>query len=205
MLAQRIVVITAVVMAVLWIAFFKSKESDPQESHSRDQKVSHITQAPKSEAVESSPSLERAEQQTTFPAQSTPPSKTASLIKPISPISLKDIAEVSGPQETTILFQRLSTELIHEFDRLAKTTDSNKIASRLTPLVQKFYYLKKKGDIIQPDQRLPISFKKDITRLTELWDQNPKLARAADDLFSRFDLLEYEHVPYQLRQELASH
>jgi len=203
MLAQRVIAITAIVTVLLCFAFFKLKNDEPTESHSQDQEVSHVAKTPELGALESPPSREHTKKRALSPTKLTPSIKTTSLKKPISPISLKEIAKVSSPQETTILFQRLSTELIHEFDRLAKTTDSNKITSRLTPLVQKFYYLKQKGNIIQPDQRLPISFKEDITRLTELWDANPKLAVAVDNLFSRFDLLEYEHVPYQLREELA--
>ncbi|MGJ8723781.1 MAG: hypothetical protein ACSHYB_04425 [Roseibacillus sp.] len=134
-------------------------------------------------------------------------SYATSQIERVEPVTLDDISTDLTPEEATGLFQRLSTELIIEVNKLAENNDRAQIESRLSPIVQKFYYLNRTTppteDVIQG--RLPSSYQSDIRNLEELWTNNPELATAVDDLFARFDLLDHEHVPYQLRNELTLH
>ena len=124
---------------------------------------------------------------------------------PSEPVTLEEIALISESSESAIVFRRLSIELVDELVQLENEQDAERIKSRLTTTVQKFYYLQRAiglggGKALQ---RLPSSFKSDIETLERIWTENSVLARTADDLFTSHDLLLYEHVPYQLRQELV--
>lgn len=157
------------------------------------------------------PSLDELTEITPTPTQVKPapskqmnPAVTTNFNKENIPsVSIEEISNISTEQEASILFQRLSTELIHELKELETTTDPHKITSRLTPLVRNFYYLKRRNLISQPQQRLPQTFQADIQQLEQLWNDNITLAQTADGIFSRFDLLQHEHIPYQLRTELT--
>ena len=120
-------------------------------------------------------------------------------------VSLDEISNTSTAEETALLFQRISVELINELNLLEKTTDSNRIRSKISPVVSKLYYLNRASaaELREPQKRLPIFFREDIANLEQLWIRNQTLARTADDLFSDFGLLQYEHIPYQLREELS--
>lgn len=189
MLSKRSIIftaaITAIVITISWL-----QHSRPEESTQDSQALTKS----KHEIIPDS-------------LPSPLPAETSELLSnqydSVGPVSLEEIKGVSTTDEATLLFQRLSVELINELQKLEKTTDSNVIASRLSPLVQNFYYLKRIGGINQPQERLPHAFQGDIQHLEELWNNNSTLAQTADNIFSSYDLLQYEHVPYQLRAELA--
>ena len=123
-----------------------------------------------------------------------------------SPVTLEEISGIVTAEDSRASYQRLSRELIHALFQLETIDDEQRIRSRLRPIVQKFYYLKKVDSALDAvsQKRLPNSFHSPIRKLEDLWNANPTLAQTVDSLFARFDLLNHEHVPYQLRHELAS-
>ena len=124
------------------------------------------------------------------------------------PVTLQEISLLTDSAEFNELYQRLTSELIHELIQLKSIHDRDRIISRITPMAQKFYYLKKEHQSREdtPSFQLPLSFRSDIQNLEKLWESNNTLAQAADSVFSRMELLDNEHVPYQLREQiLAQH
>lgn len=195
-LTSLLIVITLVIAAFCYALL-------PQlRVRSSAQPNNNLSPSERHEVQEKSPS---------FSTTASPPSEGPNLNAPntvldrnnIEQVSLSEISKITTEHEATVLFQRLSVELIHELHELEAATDSDKIISRLTPLVQNFYYLKRQNKSNGPQQRLPQTFQADIKGLEQLWNDNITLAQTADSLFARFDLLQFEHVPYQLRAELT--
>ena len=119
------------------------------------------------------------------------------------PLEIVSITKLSRSEDTSDHFRRIVVELSSELNRLEKADDASRIVSRLRPVVQKMYYLKRQSDRDAGQQtRLPLTFQPIIHRMEEQWTNNPQLARTVDDLFHDMDLLECEHLPYQLRNEL---
>jgi len=134
----------------------------------------------------------------------TPPSLPLTPL-PLKSITLEDISSLSHPNDSVEYYQQLSHELILELFRLENTDDRDRIVSRLTPLAQKFFYLHKVHQTLDgaPPFQLPNHFRGEVNELEELWNNNNILATTADSLFSRLDLLDCEHVPYQLRDKIV--
>lgn len=119
------------------------------------------------------------------------------------PVTLESISALSSPADTSEFFCRIVVELLNELTLLEEASDRSRITSRLKPIVEKMYHLKKvsaKGS--EQQTRLPVGFQVRIDQLEKLWTNNPHLATAVDDLFHNLDLLEDEHLPYQLRNKL---
>lgn len=188
---SRITLSAAIMASVVlaWYFLSSSQNDDTEQTQTRSEQKSGNNQSSALESVES-------------PA---PTSKFPPHLQSEQTVSLEEIASLSSANETTLLFQRISIELINELKLLETTTDSNKIRSKLTPIVSKFYYLNRASaaELRKPQERLPDFFQEDIVHLEELWTTNQALARTADNIFSKFGLLAYEHIPYQLREELT--
>lgn len=138
-----------------------------------------------------------------------PSSSSASLsvlFPPFNPVTLQDISVLSDPAEFNGFYERLSSELISELIQLRTTRDHDRVISRITPIAQKFYYLKKAQQSLDdvPAFHLAQSFGPGIQNLEDLWSSNDILAQAADSVFSHLELLDGEHVPYQLREKVLA-
>lgn len=138
------------------------------------------------------------------PAPSPAPFPTP--LQPTPPVTLQDISTLYSPAESNDYYQRLTSELIVEIFQLRNYRDEDRIASRLNPVAQKFYYLKKRHLSFDdaPPFHLPPSFRQSIRNLEDLWIENPILARTTDSLFAQMDLLDMEHIPYQLREKIVA-
>ena len=150
------------------------------------------------------------------PAPSTPSSFLASSsthssqalpkFQPSNPVTLQDISSISELSELQKYHQRLTTELITELWRVENSHDRDKITSRLRPVAQKFYYLNKVHRNLDDETplSLPSSFHPEVKKLEQLWNDNNVLAESADNVFAQLDMLDCEHVPYQLRARVVS-
>lgn len=139
----------------------------------------------------------------------TPSSSPASLptpLQPVTPVTLQDISSLSDPAQFNKIYQQLTSELIHELIQLRTTRDQDRVISRITPVAQKFYYLKKAHRSLDdaPPFHLPQNFRPDIEDLEDLWNNNHVLAQAADSVFAHMELLDGEHIPYQLREKVLT-
>jgi len=183
---RNVFIITAILIVVLIWHFFPEKHQERGKGNLVSEQKADSSSCPKVNGMAR-------------------PNEASHDLVVVEPVSLDELSDISTTEETAIVFQRLSTELIQELKRLETAEDVDKIRSRLAPVVQKFYYLNEVSGITTtgPQRRLPNSFKEDIKRLEEIWTSNSDLASTADDLFSNFGLLRYEHVPYQLREELV--
>ena len=184
---KKFAVIIAICALLCWVLLSNSKEDGEESSQKLTEQAKEVS--PVSVSRTSSP---------------TPLSQVESEEGAVAIASLADVSAVSSDEEATIIFQRLFVELFSELEALQGETDADRIISRLNPVAQKFYYLRRAAEIERPNQRLPSTFEADVNRLISLWSDNHELASAADRLFSRFGLLQYEHVPFQFREELVS-
>ncbi|MEP4076207.1 hypothetical protein [Haloferula sp.] len=127
-------------------------------------------------------------------------------LQPAAPVTLEDISSLSDPAQLNGVYENITSELIGELTKLRSTRDGDRVASRITPIAQKFYYLKKAHQSLDdaPPFNLPRSFRPDIQELEELWDSNSILAQSTDSVFAHMDLLDGEHVPYQLREHVLT-
>ena len=180
-------------LAILSWFFFSNKTNNEEEKP-------FVKHEKKAKATESS-----AKQEASLPSEEEVKQRSKSYLQATPIVSLKELSGTSNEEEVAVLFQRISAELINELKRLENTTDSSRITSRLNPIVNKLYYLgeSSQAELKRPQGRLPEFFQDDIKELEQLWTDNPDLARTADGIFTRLGLLQYEHIPYQLRQELA--
>ena len=156
-------------------------------------------------AVDSPTSPELTARDFTSAPSSSSDSLSASL-KPATFVTLQDISSLSDSAQFEEAYQHLSSELVQELVRLRATRDRDRVISRITPVAQKFYYLKKarKSFDEAPVFHLPESFRSEIQNLEELWSSNDILAQAADSVFAHMEILDREHIPYQLREKLQN-
>lgn len=122
------------------------------------------------------------------------------------PVTLQEIADLSYSTDSNDFYLRLTSELMAELFQLQAAKDKDRITSRLVPIAQKFYYLNKAHQNFEDAApfSLPESFRREIQDLEELWESNNDLAQAADNVFAQLDLLDCEHVPYQLRGKVRT-
>ena len=134
------------------------------------------------------------------------PSTLSSSLQPFTPVSLQDLSSLTDPKELNDTYQRLTSELILELAELQEKKDQDRIKSSLKPIAQKFYYLRKTHTRLEnaPPFQLPQHYDQEIQRLEDLWNRNHVLAETADSIFAQLDILNFEHVPYQLRENIIT-
>jgi len=130
------------------------------------------------------------------------------VVEKIEEVETSDIMQLSDLSEANEIHRRLAITLISELELLNETKNRNVIRARLSSTANKFYLLKRamKAKKIKNSNFLTLSSEYDqrVKSLNEIWTKNPDLANEADDIYSDLNLLDYEHVPYVLRNWLIS-
>ena len=116
------------------------------------------------------------------------------------------ISSISSQHEKHRVYEDLSRLLMDEIRQIKTAKDIDVISARIKPIVHKFYLLNRVSNELPEGSPIVLSgdLRPQIEEINALWNQNRVLGAAVDTLFSQFDLLTHEHVPYQLREQLSA-
>lgn len=121
----------------------------------------------------------------------------------MEPLTLEELSLVKEFDGSHEFYERVVFEFLEKVEQVKESKDQSKVESRLKPVLQKFYYLRKRFSA-KPSSEFHLSpyFQERIATLEVLWAENPYFGGMVDQMFYDFGLLQHEHVPYQLRKKL---